>query len=165
MSKVNIILKYLKYVLIHKYFVFVAGLLKTQAPLWLLVIHDFSKFRPSEFIPYAKFFYGGEKSQDTQDRFDMAWLLHQRRNPHHWQYWYLMQDSGKNSPLPMPEKYVREMVADWAGAGRAITGKWEVAAWYEKNRDKVLLHPETRSLVEVLLQSFVPMEPGDGLPS
>ena len=163
-------LQYLKYVLVHKYFVFVAGL-KTKAPLWLLLIHDWSKFLPSEFIPYAEYFYNNEKQQKenieafslfklaelapfgyyVKDRFNVAWLLHQRRNPHHWQYWYLMQDNDPNFPLPMPEKYAREMVADWAGAGRAITGKWETAAWYEKNKDKILLHPDTRSYVESLL--------------
>ena len=166
-------IKYLKYVLVHKYFVFVAGL-KTKAPLWLLLIHDWSKFLPSEFIPYAEYFYDNEKQQKenneafrlfkiaelapfghyVKDRFNVAWLLHQRRNPHHWQYWYLIQDNDPNLPLPMPEKYTREMVADWAGAGRAITGKWEALAWYEKNRDKILLHPDTRSLVEILLRDI-----------
>ena len=165
--------QYLKYVLVHKYFVFVAGL-KTKAPLWLLFIHDWSKFLPSEFIPYAEYFYNNEKQQKenieafglfklaelapfgyyVKDRFNMAWLYHQRRNPHHWQYWYLMQDNDPNFPLPMPERYAREMVADWAGAGRAITGKWETAAWYEKNKDKILLHPDTRSFVEILLRGL-----------
>jgi hypothetical protein len=146
--------QYLKYVLVHKYFVFVAGL-KTKAPLWLLLIHDWSKFLPSEFIPYAEYFYNNEKQQkENKDRFNLAWLLHQRRNPHHWQYWYFIQDNDPNFPLPMPEKYAREMVADWAGAGRAITGKWETAAWYEKNKDKILLHPDTRSFVEILLRGL-----------
>jgi hypothetical protein len=35
--------------------------------------------------------------------------------------------------LPMPEKFVREMVADWMGAGRAITGRWDVNDWYRPN--------------------------------
>ena len=49
-----------------------------------------------------------------------------------------MQDNDPNYPIPMPEKYAREMVADWAGAGRAITGKWETLEWYEKNQEKIL---------------------------
>jgi len=40
---------------------------------------------------------------------------------------------------PMPEHFVREMIADWCGAGRAITGEWEVLDWYEKNREKMAL--------------------------
>ena len=62
----------------------------------------------------------------------------------------------------MPEKYAREMVADWAGAGRAITGKWETLEWYKKNQEKILLHPETRSLVESILRGLTKREPDGG---
>jgi hypothetical protein len=51
----------------------------------------------------------------------------------------------------MPEPLVREMVADWMGAGRAITGTWDVAGWYAKNRERMVLHPETRARVEALI--------------
>lgn len=51
----------------------------------------------------------------------------------------------------MPERYVREMVADWYGAGRAITGRWDAPGWYWENKEKMKLHPATRSFVEVLL--------------
>lgn len=141
-------IQYLSYVFRHKWFVFLAGL-KVGVPLWQLATHDLSKFSPSEFFPYANFFYRPKDSGG--DAFNMAWLLHQRRNPHHWQHWVLMQDDGPALPLPMPEKYAREMVADWAGAGRAITGKWEVADWYENNKEKIILHPETRQFTEILL--------------
>jgi hypothetical protein len=77
--------------------------------------------------------------------------MHQHRNLHHWQAWVLRQDDGGTKPMPMPEGYAREMVADWAGAGRAITGKWKVRSWYDNNFEKMLLHPDTRKLVEELL--------------
>lgn len=166
-------IKYLKYILVHKYFVFLAGI-KTRAPIWLLLIHDWSKLLPSEFIPYAEYFYNKEKQQKenfeafsifgnaelapfgyyAKDRFNIAWLYHQRRNPHHWQFWYLVQDNDPDYPLFIPEKYVREMVADWAGAGRAITGKWEVKKWYYENKEKILLHSDTRVFVEKLLSEI-----------
>jgi len=166
-------LQYFKYILIHKYYVFVAGL-KTEAPIWLPIIHDWSKFLPCEFFPYADYFYNNEKQQKenieafglftnaelapwgyyVKDRFEFAWLFHQWRNPHHWQYWYLMQDNDPDFPLPMPEKYAREMVADWAGAGRAITGKWEVGEWYRKNKEKIRLYPDTREFVEGLIEKL-----------
>lgn len=44
-----------------------------------------------------------------------------------------------------------EMVADWIGAGIAITGKMEVWEWYKANRNNMTLHPETRNDVEMLL--------------
>lgn len=34
---------YFKYVIRHKWFVFIAGL-QTGAPLWRLIIHDWTKF-------------------------------------------------------------------------------------------------------------------------
>jgi hypothetical protein len=177
--------KYLRYVIRHKYFVFVAGR-KTGAPLWQLIIHDWSKFLPSEFIPYARKFHGPTPNfgwlrarfhgrpndeQNLKDwkaqldlAFNVAWLKHQHRNPHHWQHWLLAEDTRSKrlevpqtsgSPrafaLPIPERYIREMVADWMGAGRAITGRWEVREWYEKNRVNLVLEQQTQWRVEELL--------------
>ncbi len=186
---------YLKYVLRHKWFVLVAGR-KTGAPVLRLLLHDLSKFRPSEWRPYAETFYGhgGETMA-----FDAAWLKHQHRNDHHWQHWILRQDDPEPlygarvngicnfvtgrligvldgdtllvgtivrdlvahanlgaglRAMRMPEDAVREMVADWAGADRAITGKWEVAQWYARNKDTMQLHPDTRLRVEDLLRRF-----------
>ena len=86
-----------------------------------------------------------------QAAFDKAWFHHQHRNPHHHQHWVLREDGGDLKALRMPDGLVREMVADWCGAGRAITGKWEVASWYEKNADKMVLHPAVRKQVEDII--------------
>jgi hypothetical protein len=51
----------------------------------------------------------------------------------------------------MPDKYIREMVADWMGAGKAITGKWEVRDWYEKNKHRIRLEKQTRKTTEELI--------------
>ena len=56
----------------HKYFVFLAGL-KTKAPMWRLIIHDWSKFLPSELPHYNRQFFPrprGVGSQVTIDTFD-----------------------------------------------------------------------------------------------
>ena len=144
---------YLKYLLRHKWFVLVACR-RIGAPLWLGIIHDLSKFRPSEWIPYARCFYApdGSKQYNEGDAFNQAWNDHQKRNKHHWQRWLITWDRGTTEPLEMPRRYVLEMVADWMGAGRAITGQWETAEWYQKNRDNIQLHPATRRLVEWLLR-------------
>lgn len=102
--------QYLKYLARHKWYVFVECC-KVGIPIRGL-LHDMSKFRPSEYRPYARYFYGTwmENSnwhgdwrnvipyEDTQDgvekAFDFAWLMHQKRNPHHWQYWLLVNDSS-----------------------------------------------------------------------
>lgn len=145
---------YLKYVVRHKWFVFVAGV-KIGAPLLRLIVHDWTKFLPAEWVPYALSFYGPWKYSERPgwlvERFDIAWIHHQHHNPHHWQHWVLREDSGLVKTLPMPRGLVREMVADWMGAGRAITGKWGAAEWYLANAPKMLLHYETQMLVEMLL--------------
>lgn len=155
-------LKYLKYVLKHKWYVFVECC-KLGIPIRGL-LHDMSKFRPSEFIPYARYFYGDYPVQLTayqktyyprmknkamiQADFDKAWLLHQKRNPHHWQYWLLQNDTDGLKIIEMPEKYMKEMLADWIGAGLAITGKRDIKEWYDKNKHKMILHPSVREWIE-----------------
>lgn len=157
-------LRYLSYVVRHKWFVLLAGL-RTGAPLWRLVIHDWSKFLPSEWFPYVAYFYGPKVKGDPRGpdasydpatgsrAFNAAWLHHQHLNPHHWQHWVLREDSGATFALPMPEHFVREMVADWMGAGRAQGHGDDVRPWYVTNRDKMVLHAATRCLVETLLST------------
>ena len=170
-------LKYLKYVVRHKWFVLIACF-KCGVNPWRAVIHDWSKFLPSEWFGYADWFYGPWKKlkesepddfrywmvhAEKDSAFKHAWNLHQKRNKHHWQYWTLINDSDNPqvTPLNMPEKYIREMVADWWGAGRAITGKWDALGWYKK-QTTLLLTDGTRNRVEMLLEESVdrfPMEP------
>lgn len=146
-------IQYLKYVLRHKWFVFLACM-KLNVSFVQAVVHDWSKFLPSEWIPYARTFYApdGSKQYLPGDTFARAWNHHQKRNKHHWQYWLITWDKGTSEPLPMPEKYIREMLADWIGAGRAIHGRIEVAEWYEKNRENIKLHTGTRRIVERLME-------------
>jgi hypothetical protein len=130
-----------------------------------------SKFLPSEFIPYANHFYGKGgvkkarddsgyyKPTDTGDKeFDFAWLLHQTRNRHHWQWWTLPEDDGGLKVLPMSAIAVKEMVCDWIGAGKAqgfVSPEedryLETRKWYQKNKSKMNLHPTTRARVEHIL--------------
>jgi hypothetical protein len=147
-------LRYLAYVLRHKWYVFVAcrGL---QVPLWQAIIHDWTKFLPCEWFPYVQRFFGASSPQLNQardDAFDRAWNHHQKANRHHWQYWVLVpeRDAARVRALAIPPRYVREMIADWIGAGRA-QGKPDVAAWYAANAAKMVLHDETRALVEHLM--------------
>lgn len=139
----------------HKWFVFRAC--RRLGVSWLGVLHDLSKLRPDEWGPYADYFYGGHDGR--RDAFDRAWLLHIHRNRHHPQFWVLRNDTDGVSLLEMPERYVREMVADWLGAGMAIKGHgWDRApaecyAWWKENRDRseYAMHLATRDLVEKLL--------------
>lgn len=147
--------RYLKYVLKHKWFVFVYCL--RFGLIWRGITHDLSKFRPSEWGPYRDNFFSDkdmseEESEKITADFQMAWHLHQQRNRHHWQYWTEYDGLGWSmKTFEMPRADMLEMVADWMGAGRAITGKMDVLEWYEKNKDKMHFHSSTKRDVEALL--------------
>ena len=78
---------YLGYVLRHKGYVFRAAC-RLGIP-WRGLVHDLSKFRPSEFLPYDRHLYAQDgSSQPRRDKtgyytpvssddttFDTAWLL------------------------------------------------------------------------------------------
>ena len=153
--------KYLKQLLRHKWFVFLET--RRRGMMWLGIVHDLSKFRLDEFIPYARFFYGNYPeptyssagqalTYDAKQEFYQAWNRHQKRNKHHWQYWMLTNDSEEPQTicLPMPIKYMREMLADWYGAGRAY-GNPDTPAWYKEHRYKIILHPSSRAWIEFML--------------
>jgi hypothetical protein len=152
-------MKYFLLTLRHKWFVLLAGL-KLKAPLHLLILHDWTKFTPMELPHYQRQFYG---KADKPLNFSYAWLHHQRCNKHHWEYWIPITGHNRGGypdgiALPMPEKYVREMVADWCGASRAYEGKWPDGnwAWWPKNKVKISqhCHPDTTKLISQLLREI-----------
>ena len=146
-------LSYFGYVVSHKWWVLVAGL-KIGAPLPRLLSHDLSKFRPGEFVTYAKHFFAADGTRwpiAESGAFNATWATHIHRNDHHWQHWVLVEGNARARALPMPVSATLEMVADWMGAGRAIRGRWECEAWYAKNRNEMVLHPDTRAMVDRIL--------------
>ena len=146
---------YLKYILRHKQFVLIASR-KIGASLISAIIHDISKFSYIEQFPYAKTFYDkdGGNQYIPSESFNRAQLTHQKRNKHHWQYWLLIEDSGKIIPLEIPENIVLDMIADQMGAGRAITGKQDILEWYNKVKDSIILHKNTRVVIDNVLNEI-----------
>ena len=154
---------YLRYVLRHKWYVFLACR-QMCVPMHRAILHDWTKFTRREWTPYVHQFYNpdGTKSGGIRDasgaydpnmqpmEFQLAWLSHQR-NKHHWQAWVSLGDGGSLSVLPIPETYVREMIADWIGAGQAISGRKDPRPWYEENKKEIVLNPDTRIMLEALL--------------
>ena len=94
--------------------------------------HDLSKNMPDEYGAYDAYFYGGNRSAKVVHDFELAFLNHIHRNPHHWQYWVLMDD-GKTEPtekvFEMPYKYVIEMVCDWWSFGWSKDNLYTIFTW------------------------------------
>ena len=155
-------LKYVRITLIHKWWVFIAGL-KTNASVFRLLIHDWTKFTPWEAPYYGRQYFGDKLDPEG---FQEAWLHHLNNNKHHWESWALTTAHNKDPKysdgdcLLMRDLYVREMAADWLGASRAYEGKWptdfESWEWFQKDAEsRVQLHPDSRArLMEILQKVF-----------
>ena len=150
---------YLFYLLRHKfwvmYFCFRHGL------FWRGIVHDWDKlFLPSMIWVYAKYYPRIREIRNTDGYYNpcaappdyqRAILAHFHRSRHHWQYW-ILSNGASFTALDMTETDVREMICDWAGAGRTRQKKkWKkenVRAFFERTRDKMVLSENTVRLIE-----------------
>ncbi|NQU12663.1 MAG: hypothetical protein HQ561_00880 [Desulfobacteraceae bacterium] len=116
------------------------------------ILHDLSIFRSSEFFSYARFFHAKNRtsnyrqSDEIDSDFQKGRCHHKKRNKHHWNYWVSVTRKNKIQPIPMPEKYVKQMIADWRGISRKFGGT--AREYYEKNRDFMILQRETIGVIE-----------------
>lgn len=144
---------HLNYTLKHKWYVAIECF---KRGLYIEAItHDISKFKYSEFKAYAEFYFnedGTNKPVTTKivpsiDAFVKALHLHQSTNKHHWQYWVMPTNNHDLAPIEMPRKYVEELICDWIGAGKA-KGTPDNKAWYLERKDQLVLHKNTRRIIE-----------------
>ena len=115
--------------------------------------HDASKSELDEYFAYDAYFYGGNRSYQVVQDFNKAWILHQHRNPHHWQYWVLFNDDpGEGMDiLDMPYNYIIEMICDWWGFSWNSGDLYEIFKWYDEHKDYMKLSDKTRKTVDNIL--------------
>lgn len=118
--------------------------------------HDQSKSELDEYEAYDIYFYGNNKSYQVMQDYRKAWLLHLHRNPHHWQYWILINDNPEEGEivLDMPYNYILEMICDWWAFSWAKGNLFEVFKWYDEHKDHMKLAPNTRKQVESILRQI-----------
>lgn len=118
--------------------------------------HDASKSEPDEYEAYDRYFYGGNRSYQVVQDFNYAWLMHQKRNPHHWQYWVLINDDPGEGfiALDMPLNYIIEMICDWWAFSWAEDNLYEIFKWYDEHKDYMKLSDKTRKTVENILEAI-----------
>lgn len=126
--------------------------------IWQGLTHDLSKYSPTEFWVGVRY-YQGTRSPNNAEREDIgyssAWLHHKGRNKHHYEYWidYNSHTSGDGEdvmvPVPMPDKYIAEMIMDRIAASKVYRGKDYVDSdprdYYWKGTQNAPLHDHTRS--------------------
>ena len=118
--------------------------------------HDQSKWEKEEYDAYDAYFYGGRKTKEVKKTFNYAWLHHIHNNPHHWQYWVLINDDPEDGTvaLDIPYRYVIEMICDWWSFSWSDGNLYEIFDWYNKHKDRMILSKNTRELVEDILDQI-----------
>ncbi len=124
---------------------------------WQGITHDLSKFSPREFIPGVRYFQGWRSPNEgerQENGFSAAWLHHKGRNRHHLEYWtdYV---NGQFAGIPMPPRYLTEMLCDRIAASRTYKKEAYTDAspyeYYVSRKDHNLLHPDTAAQLLQLL--------------
>ena len=124
--------------------------------LWRGLMHDLSKYSPTEFLPGAKYFTG-ERSPNEYERreygYSAAWIHHKGRNRHHFEYWTDYDPvTHVMTPVKMPLLFVAEMFCDRVAASKVYQGKNYTASYpltyFERGKPTRAIHPETSDLLE-----------------
>ena len=143
--------KHIKTVLIHKYYVckfcFRFKLYKQG------ILHDLSKFSPSEFFLSVKYYQGYRSPIDYQrsiDGYSSIWLHHKGHNKHHIDYW---NDNGYY--VKIPQNILLETLCDKLSASitykkKDFTQSYPLEFFLNGN-EKNRMHPDSKKELEYYL--------------
>ena len=119
---------------------------------WRGLLHDLSKYSPTEFLESIRYYEGTRSpimGAKEEKGYSKAWLHHKGRNKHHSEYWIDL-NAPQKAPI-MPYKYLAEMLCDKLAAGLIYQGKnwtkgYQLEYW-KKEREKVLINENIKELV------------------
>lgn len=159
MIKMKNVVGHLKTVLTHKKWVFYYCC-QFGIPFRGLV-HDLSKFSPTEFLESVKYYSGKRSPIDIckeKNGYSAAWMHHKSHNKHHYEYWQDNFDKG-GVPVQMPFKNALELVCDYLGAGKAymkddFSFVGEYKWWENKNKNPIAMHRQTWLFVDMMLAAL-----------
>ena len=124
---------------------------------WRGLVHDLSKFSPTEFWTNVKYTVPGISPIEIQKKvegFSISWQHHKGHNPHHYEYWMDRFDDGCYVAR-MPFEYSLEMLCDFLAAGKAYSkekftfaGEW---SWWEKQKEIRNMHPDNTRFIDTVL--------------
>lgn len=113
--------------------------------------HDSSKFSEEEYNAYDKHWYP-KKAENKSLDYEYAVLHHIHNNPHHWQYWVAIDENPSDFKLlPIPERYLKEMVADWASFSMMKNDADELLKWYRENKENIYMEKESKEKLEKMI--------------
>lgn len=142
--------KHLNTVRKHRSIVF--GLCVKCGLFWRGLVHDLSKYSPTEFWEGVRY-YSGNHSPISECRkqtgHSLAWLHHTAHNKHHFEYWF---DRGNVEQMDIPYKYAVESVCDRISASMCYNGKnytnQKVLDYWQKDKAKEQLNDRMKAFYD-----------------
>lgn len=128
------------------------------------LLHDLSKYSWVEFSAGIKYYMGNRSPnaiEKLEEGYSKAWLHHKGRNKHHFEYWI---DYGPNPAegligMKMPTNFVVEMFIDRMCASKNYEKESykdnSALEYYNRGKEYYVIHEETRTLLELLLNKLV----------
>ena len=129
------------------------------------ILHDLSKFSPTEFLNGCMYYQGGTRSPNNGERdvkgYSEAWMHHKGRNRHHYEFWNDYRKDAKPGEYPitsvqMPRRFVAEMLMDRIAASKTYKKEaytqHEPLKYFQNGKGTVLMHPQTRKELERMLR-------------
>ena len=119
------------------------------------LLHDLSKFGPSEFLYNVKYYKPGVSPVTVAKEingYSDAWFHHKSHNKHHYEYWMDRFDDGCYVAR-IPFIYSLEMICDYLGAAQAYNPKSKESVykreceWWESQKYNRAMHPDNIEFV------------------
>ena len=114
------------------------------------LLHDLSKFGPSEFLYNVKYYQPGVSPVTVAKKingYSDAWFHHKSHNKHHYEYWMDRFDDGCYVTR-MPFIYILESVCDYLGAAQAYNTNLKESIykheyeWWQNKKNTIAMHPD-----------------------
>ena len=119
---------------------------------WRGLVHDISKYSPTEFWESVRYYEGTRSpisAAKEEKGYSEAWLHHKGRNRHHAEYWVDVR-APEQTPI-IPYQYVGEMLCDKLAAGIVYQGKkWKKEyqlEYLKKEKENVLINKKIEELI------------------
>lgn len=119
---------------------------------WRGLIHDLSKYAPTEFWEGVKYYQGNRSPIERckeKEGYSKAWLHHKGRNKHHFDYWHDFETSKEL--IVIPYVYTIEIICDNLAAGIVYNGK----NWTKKTQLNYWNYVQNKEYIHPKIQAFM----------
>ena len=151
--------RHLRTIMKHRHLVFAHC--RRCGLFWQGLVHDLSKYSPSEFLMGVRYYQGDRSPNDAERKAtgaSTAWMHHKGRNKHHYEYWTdykLGEQEPTFTPVPMPGRYIIEMFCDRVAACETYHkddfNTSQPLEYFDRCHTDKLMHPETAEKLRDLL--------------